>query len=336
MEEKVSVVITAFGRRDYLSEALESIKNQRDSSFLLEIIVVKNFLDEAIDNLIKSIGGNSILASNAPLCNYVYLGIKASTGKFILFLEDDDIFLDDKISNAIKIMQRYDLSFYHNAYQATNKGLDSISSVFYRNPIKPIFVRGRVAAKTSVRRMLKYNGDLNLSSMCISRKLVLDNLDKIEVLKHLSAGPDWFMFLLALNDASNMYLDSIVYSYYRIHDSTVNSTSRDWTMLSEKRINLLRRELESLGSMKDTFQSRLVRWILDFRMATDLLQLQILGFSVSDSKERTRLSSIVRVRKDLYGVGILLLLMLKKLFPEKARMLYLHIFQEATFGAPLK
>jgi len=51
MKSTISVVVTAYNRRDFLLSALKSVNNQSFKDY--EIIVVKNFHDQAIDNFIK-------------------------------------------------------------------------------------------------------------------------------------------------------------------------------------------------------------------------------------------------------------------------------------------
>jgi glycosyltransferase involved in cell wall biosynthesis len=58
MKSTISVVVTAYNRRDFLLSALKSVNNQSFKDY--EIIVVKNFHDQAIDNFIKKHGSKEI------------------------------------------------------------------------------------------------------------------------------------------------------------------------------------------------------------------------------------------------------------------------------------
>ncbi len=53
----ISVVITAYNRREFLKYAVKSVINQTLDKSLYEVIAVKNFKDPEVDKLIESSGG---------------------------------------------------------------------------------------------------------------------------------------------------------------------------------------------------------------------------------------------------------------------------------------
>lgn len=80
----VSVVIpTIPSRKDELNRALDSVKNQTYQH--IEIIVV----DEGL-----------------PACVQRNIGIKRSTGEFIAFLDDDDVWLPEKIEEQVALLNK--------------------------------------------------------------------------------------------------------------------------------------------------------------------------------------------------------------------------------------
>jgi len=56
----ISVIITAYNRREFLSDSFNSVKNQTLSRDKYEIIVTKNFTNDKIDNYIKKNGGKLV------------------------------------------------------------------------------------------------------------------------------------------------------------------------------------------------------------------------------------------------------------------------------------
>ncbi|MEM3811936.1 MAG: glycosyltransferase [Thermoplasmata archaeon] len=52
MSNYISVIITAYNRKEYLLDAIKSVINQTLNRGFYEIIVVKNFHDKDIDNYI--------------------------------------------------------------------------------------------------------------------------------------------------------------------------------------------------------------------------------------------------------------------------------------------
>lgn len=107
----VSVIVATYKRDISLKKALESLINQTYES--VEIIVVddngeiewNNRVENIIDkmSLLHSITyiRNETNRGSAETRN---IGIRIATGKYITFLDDDDVYLPDKIKNQVKHM----------------------------------------------------------------------------------------------------------------------------------------------------------------------------------------------------------------------------------------
>jgi glycosyltransferase involved in cell wall biosynthesis len=93
----ISVIVTAYNRENYLMNALKSLTNQDLSSENYEVIVVKNFHNIQIDNLINTYNFKGVLAYGT-IGNFLSLGISHSSGDVITFLDDDDIFHPHKLN----------------------------------------------------------------------------------------------------------------------------------------------------------------------------------------------------------------------------------------------
>lgn len=111
INSSVSVIVATYRRDRSFKKALESLINQTYES--IEIIVVddnaeiewnkrvKNIIDEM--NLLHNIIyiRNEKNKGSAETRN---IGIRIATGEYITFLDDDDIYLPDKIKNQVKHM----------------------------------------------------------------------------------------------------------------------------------------------------------------------------------------------------------------------------------------
>lgn len=108
--KNVSVIIAAYNNAVYLKEAVESVLNQtyRD----LEVIVVD---DGSTDNTRGLIEG--LQAGHPDIIRYIYqenqgpaparnTGIRAAQGKFIAFLDADDIWLTEKLARQMECFAR--------------------------------------------------------------------------------------------------------------------------------------------------------------------------------------------------------------------------------------
>jgi glycosyltransferase involved in cell wall biosynthesis len=87
----ISVILTAFNRRDYLNDPLDSLINQDFDKTMMEIILVKNFSDKMIDDKIAEYGGK-LVYSDSNFGRMVADAIELATKDIIAFLDDDDFF----------------------------------------------------------------------------------------------------------------------------------------------------------------------------------------------------------------------------------------------------
>ena len=113
---KVSVIITAYNRKDYLLSAVRSVADQTLSKDLYEVIVVKNFEDKQIDDYIRRLGFKNVVYDTPRYGEQVAVGIEESSGDVLAFLEDDDEFKREKLSEVYKAFSLYkDISYFHNS-----------------------------------------------------------------------------------------------------------------------------------------------------------------------------------------------------------------------------
>lgn len=107
----VSVVVATYKRQESLKKALESIVNQTYNK--VEIILVDDNANEKWNEKVKKIVDemiekhpivyikNNINKGSAETRN---IGIKRASGEYITFLDDDDIYLPNKIKNQVEHM----------------------------------------------------------------------------------------------------------------------------------------------------------------------------------------------------------------------------------------
>jgi len=114
---KASVIVMDYLRRKYILDALQSIKNQKGIDLNdIEVIVVKYYQDEKIDNYIKENFPNHKIINldpNGPdrYCgSELAIGIKEASSNLIFILDDDDMFTENKISRIFEVVKniKYD------------------------------------------------------------------------------------------------------------------------------------------------------------------------------------------------------------------------------------
>lgn len=130
---KVSVIIPTYKRSQFLERAIDSVLNQSHSN--TEVIVIddnepsSDFRKETEEKMKKYFGNHNVVylknAKNMGGALARNEGMFRATGDFITFLDDDDIYLSDKIQLQLEFMLRndYDLSFTDVRFHDTNDKL---------------------------------------------------------------------------------------------------------------------------------------------------------------------------------------------------------------------
>ncbi|MEM0134155.1 MAG: glycosyltransferase family 2 protein [Thermoplasmatales archaeon] len=247
---RISVIITAHNRRSYLLDALNSVINQTIDRKLYEVIIVKNFKDEAIEQLIERNGIISIFSDTEFLGIDKTLGVKASNGDIISFLDDDDKFLPNKLETVLQFFDAYqDLVYYRNNplfFDQNGERERVISGAFrVRNFLNPNYGQ--------LKTLLEERAAFNSSCISIRKSLIEEKLQEFAKIKNVV---DYYMFILACNSGYRIITDVAELTQYRI--SGKMSTSRPTGTFAEFKVKTLRvkrNELEDLQLIQ-SFPSR--------------------------------------------------------------------------------
>lgn len=135
LDDKVSVIIPTFNRKELLlKRALPSVLGQTHKN--LEIIVVSHGCTDGTDDAIKELSkfdpriklveidrkkigypSSSINHWLAGPVKPINAGLKASRGKWIARIDDDDIWLENHIKSSLRFAISNNLEFVSSAYQ---------------------------------------------------------------------------------------------------------------------------------------------------------------------------------------------------------------------------
>lgn len=101
----VSVIIPTRNRPQFLREAIESVQNQTYQNW--ELIVVDDGSDEAVPRSVlegTQFGRLIRIEESAGVSNARNIGIDEAKGEFLAFLDDDDIWSENKLALQVKVM----------------------------------------------------------------------------------------------------------------------------------------------------------------------------------------------------------------------------------------
>lgn len=188
----VSVIVTAYNRKEYLHYALQSLEQQSVKAF--ETILITNFpFDIHRYNIqIKHFQQDSTIG------DFLYTGVTNSSHEIVCFLDDDDLFEANKIETISKEFEDSDVVYFHNNY-------DIIED------------RGRITTLLS-----KSHASANLSAISV-RKSIID----IEILKSTWTAPDDLMYLFAIRSGLKIVVSLLKLSFYRRYSLNISANRRD-------------------------------------------------------------------------------------------------------------
>lgn len=217
---KVSVILTCYNHIRYLPEALESIRSQTHQD--LEII--------AIDDGSKD-GTREWLTENASDCKLIFnesnLGtygslnraIEEATGDFIAILNDDDVWLPNKLSLQLALLgENPEMGLCHTG----GKFIDGSGQVVPGSPLGFTFPRtrnGRISLD------LAYQNKI-IASAALFRREVLDTVGKFNP-AYFGSG-DWEMWMRISLAYTIGFVDEEL-TFYRVHgENASHKLDRIW------------------------------------------------------------------------------------------------------------
>lgn len=211
----ISVIVTAYNRRDYLDSALKSLENQTNKTF--ETILVTNF-DYDINNYKLNI---KHIKMEGTIGEFLCAGIQNSNGEIISFMDDDDLFFKEKMYYVNKIFSnRKEIGYLHNR------------RVTLQNNMKKDTILNRI--------------DWNMSCISIKKTLILNY---IGILKKITISPDTFCYLSSLDAKAKIKNLNKPLTYYRIWNKNISTNPRLYPIIEEN-LQFFENSFKSKKSLK--------------------------------------------------------------------------------------
>jgi hypothetical protein len=112
-----SVVVHAFQRKEFLASAVASLADQSLPRGEFEILVIKSFADVELADRLDQIGVRTLDGAGQTYGGAISAAVRASRGKFVAFLDDDDEFVETKLARVRGIIDRFPrFDYYRNDY----------------------------------------------------------------------------------------------------------------------------------------------------------------------------------------------------------------------------
>ncbi len=200
-----------------LARALKSILDQTYQDF--EIIVV-NDAGEDVENIIRSQGNEKRIRylkhnSNKGLAAARNTGLKASCGKYIAYLDDDDIYYENHLETLVGFLEKSDFKIaYADTRRAVQEMKDGTYEVISRNDMSVEFDYDQILV-----------GNLIPVLCFMHEKACLDDVGFFD--ENLTSHEDWDLWIRMSRRFEIGHIRKITSEFnWRLDGSTMTSGNR--------------------------------------------------------------------------------------------------------------
>jgi glycosyltransferase involved in cell wall biosynthesis len=207
MEPFITVVVTDHDRRVFLPRALHSLENQSLPRDKFEVIVVKNYEDQAIDNLIRRIGGRNIVTMENNLGGKIAIGVEEAKGEVVTFLEDDDVYTPERLQVIWNVFKsQSNLVHFHNEYAYIDENGNFIGySKGYRK-YKDLVIPDSIKHKIADKYIELTSADYFNSAIAVRKYILSKRLNRLKHLIYI----DPYLFNISLIESGDLMATSKV------------------------------------------------------------------------------------------------------------------------------
>ena len=235
----ISVIVTAYNRRRYLPFALRSLEDQTLPRDRFEVIVVKNFDDKESDDIISRNGWKDLYEDSTYHGRKIFVGLEESKGDVITVLEDDDMYVSNRLEEVYRAFKSYKhLTYFHNS-QAI---IDGKGNVLEKHPLPTsknliggnalivdvdklhvVAKKYDISVADLVLLTVRTLADFNSSSLAVRRSILEADA---HLLKELPTSIDLLIFASSLRAGGLMYFTDERLTLYRVHGENWSSALR--------------------------------------------------------------------------------------------------------------
>ncbi|WP_420973542.1 glycosyltransferase family 2 protein [Bacillus thuringiensis] len=231
----VSIITPSYNASSFIKETIQSVQSQTYTNWEMIIIddVSKDNTCELIKEEIKK--DNRIrlieLQENCGAAIARNTGINNAKGKYIAFLDSDDLWLPEKLEKQLAFMQNNDIAFSFTGYQIMNQDGTLTDKI--------VHVPGKI----------NYNGLLkNTIIGCLTVMLDIEKLGKVQM-PNIRTRQDTATWLKILKQGHYAYGLDEVLSKYRKVENSISSKKFKMAKMNWK----LYREIEGLSIPKSAW-----------------------------------------------------------------------------------
>jgi len=219
MDKKVSIIMPAYNAGKFISEGLESVLFQSYQNW--ELLIIDDDSGDNTADVAKAYQRNDarikyFWQKNGKQGKARNKGIAESSGKYLAFMDADDIWLPGKLEYQIKMIEEMnaDLVFgYSFLIEQGNKTNKEIGRGL-----------GYYQGESAVRFLLLQDAFV-MSTVFVKKEAIKKVGNFVEDIK-IQYCEDWHIWLKLALENFSFYSDARVVSYYRIHEESATTTEK--------------------------------------------------------------------------------------------------------------
>lgn len=210
-QELVSIIMPAYNCEDFIGETIESVLNQSYTNW--ELIIVDDCSSDNTANIIKEYAAKDDRVryfknnSNSGAAISRNNAVQQASGKYLAFLDSDDLWKKDKLTKQIAFMQENNYTFTCTSYDK----IDANSA-----PLNRILVPDK---KADYHRLLKNcpgNSTVVYDAEALGKHFIPD----------IKKRNDYVMWLQVIKKAGNIYGMHDVLGSHRVRTDSLSSNKR--------------------------------------------------------------------------------------------------------------
>ena len=206
----ISIIIPYYKKKEFISETINSIKNQSYKNY--EILIIYD--DENLTDLkyLKELANEKknirilVNKKNSGAGLSRNNGIINAKGEFIAFLDADDYWHKDKLLKQLNYMIHKKINFSHTSYYIVNKNKKIISVRNGRNFLEY--------------KDLLSSCDVGLSTVMVKKKILMDNF-----FPNLTTKEDFVLWLKILKTGEKLIGINEPLTYWRKSNDSLSSNN---------------------------------------------------------------------------------------------------------------
>lgn len=332
---RITVLIVAHKRKKFLKQAVLSVKTQLQITNEVDIIVIKNFEDAIIETFLKENCVSSYTSTEEGLGSKLSFGIKKAKGEIVCFLEDDDLFIENKLQEMVKVMADVKVGYYHNNFEVVNEEAKLIPSPFLLTT-KANFCKVEInGLKMGIyNRLVRQGATFNLSCVTIRKSILLQHF---LALARLNTAIENFLFYLALDSGYTIVIDSQKTTRYRIHGENFSiSKQPNLEQFTMKKIEFLKNDIKAYEIILSSITNPSLRKHVQYRTIFPIAAMLILDQRSVEHYSLDKIDAIFEAirNRSILLAGLVIVSFLTKFFPLVGKVIYYrydkHLYKKAT------